>query len=236
MLGQRQRSCPRKVRRRRRRWAPRSWRSPRGRKDYTVRTGVLEDHPYRVVAVQAGPGQALVIAQRLDPTEQVFTKLGISLPIVGGVGVILAAIAGVAVARAALRPVDRLTDATERVAATGDMRPIAVDGNDELARLTYQLQRDARRARGVARAATPARRRRRPRAAHPAHVHAHEPGAARRCEPTGRTERCPRPTAPRSSRTSRRRSRSCPTSSGTSWSWPATTRRPSSTSRSSSPT
>jgi two-component system sensor histidine kinase MprB len=107
-----------------------------GRKDYTVRTGVLEDHPYRVVAVQAGRGQALVIAQRLDPTEQVFTKLGLSLPIVGGVGVILAAIAGVAVARAALRPVDRLTDATERVAATGDMRPIAVDGNDELARLT----------------------------------------------------------------------------------------------------
>ena len=110
-----------------------------GRAEYTVRTADLEDHPYRVVAVHAGEGQALVIAQRLDSTQQMFTKLGISLPIVGGAGVILAAIAGVAVARAALRPVDRLTDATERVAATGDMRPIPVDGNDELARLTHSF-------------------------------------------------------------------------------------------------
>jgi two-component system, OmpR family, sensor histidine kinase MprB len=42
----------------------------------------------------------------------------------------------VAVARAGLRPVDRLTAATERVAATGDLRPIPVEGSDELARLT----------------------------------------------------------------------------------------------------
>ncbi|MDN5859233.1 MAG: HAMP domain-containing histidine kinase [Pseudonocardia sp.] len=110
-----------------------------GRAEYTVRTAYLGADPYRVVAVEAGPGQALVIAQRLAPTQQVFTKLGVSLPIVGGVGVVVAAAAGVAVARAALRPVDRLTDATERVAATGDMRPIAVEGTDELARLTVSF-------------------------------------------------------------------------------------------------
>ena len=39
-------------------------------------------------------------------------------------------------ARAGLRPVQRLTWATERVAATGDLRPIPVEGSDELARLT----------------------------------------------------------------------------------------------------
>jgi len=51
----------------------------------------------------------------------------------------LAALAGVAVARAGLRPVQRLTWATERVAATGDLRPIPVEGSDELARLTLSF-------------------------------------------------------------------------------------------------
>ena len=37
---------------------------------------------------------------------------------------------------AGLRPVQQLTEATERVAATGELRPIPVDGSDELARLT----------------------------------------------------------------------------------------------------
>jgi two-component system, OmpR family, sensor histidine kinase MprB len=111
----------------------------RGFSTESVRTGSLDGTPYRVVAVQAGQGQALVMAQKLDATQQVLTKLGVSLPIVGGVGIVIAAIAGVAVARAALRPVDRLTAATERVASTGDMRPIPVEGNDELARLTQSF-------------------------------------------------------------------------------------------------
>ena len=40
--------------------------------------------------MQAGPGQALVIAQRLEPTQQVLAKLGIALPVVGGIGVLVA--------------------------------------------------------------------------------------------------------------------------------------------------
>jgi two-component system, OmpR family, sensor histidine kinase MprB len=107
-----------------------------GVSDSSVRTAVDGGVAYRVVAVRAGPGQALVIGQRLDATQQVLTRLGFALPIVGGIGVVLATLAGVAVARAGLRPVDRLTAAAERVAATGDLRPIPVDGNDELARLT----------------------------------------------------------------------------------------------------
>jgi two-component system, OmpR family, sensor histidine kinase MprB len=108
----------------------------KGEASSSTRTATEDGAPYRVVAVQAGPGQALVIAQRLDATQQVLTKLGVALPIVGGLGVVVAAFAGVAIARAGLRPVDRLTAATERVAATGDLRPIPVEGSDELARLT----------------------------------------------------------------------------------------------------
>ena len=64
------------------------------------------------------------------------TGLAVTLPLVGAIGVLLAALAGVAVARTGLRPVDRLTAATERIATTGDLHPIPVDGTDELARLT----------------------------------------------------------------------------------------------------
>jgi two-component system, OmpR family, sensor histidine kinase MprB len=108
----------------------------KGEAESSARTATEGGVPYRVVAVQAGPGQGLVIAQRLDPTQQVLTKLGVAMPVVGGIGVVVAAIAGVAVARAGLRPVDRLPAATECVTATGDLRPIPVEGSDELARLT----------------------------------------------------------------------------------------------------
>jgi two-component system sensor histidine kinase MprB len=50
--------------------------------------------------------------------------------------VLLAAAAGTAVAQAGLHPVQRLTEATERIARTGDLQPIAISGDDELARLT----------------------------------------------------------------------------------------------------
>nr|WP_037057614.1 HAMP domain-containing sensor histidine kinase [Pseudonocardia asaccharolytica] len=111
----------------------------RGLEPYSTRTASSPDGPYRVVAVQAGSGRALVIGQRLEPTQKVLTTLGTALPIVGGIGVLLAALAGLAVARAGLRPVQRLTAATERVAATGDLRPIPVSGSDELARLTHSF-------------------------------------------------------------------------------------------------
>ena len=111
----------------------------RGLEESSVRTASIGRDPYRVVAVRAGAGRALVMAQRLDPTQQVLTKLALARPVVGGIGVVVAGLAGIAVARAGLRPVQRLTSATERVAATGDLRPIPVDGADELARLTISF-------------------------------------------------------------------------------------------------
>ena len=103
------------------------------------RTAELDGVPYRIVAVRAGDGRALVLAQRLDTMTRVVTRMGTALPIVGLGGVVLAALAGVAVARTGLRPVLRLTAATERVAKTGDLRPIPISGSDELARLTQSF-------------------------------------------------------------------------------------------------
>lgn len=90
----------------------------------------------RVVAVPTGEDAALVMSTSLGPTQQTLAQLSVVLVVMGGAGILLAAVAGTAVARAGLRPVQRLTAATERVARTGDLRPIPVSGDDELARLT----------------------------------------------------------------------------------------------------
>ena len=90
----------------------------------------------RVLAVHLPNGSSLLISKSLAPTDAVMTKLRWVLLIVGGVGVAVAAVAGGMVTQAGLRPVARLTEAAERVARTGDLRPIPVFGSDELARLT----------------------------------------------------------------------------------------------------
>ncbi|WP_028926321.1 sensor histidine kinase [Pseudonocardia acaciae] len=106
-----------------------------GRLDNSLRT----THDMRVLAVPAGGGLALVLAQPMSPVRHTLAGLGVVLALVGGAGVVLAGLAGATVAGAGLRPVQRLTAATERVAATGDLRPIPVTGNDELARLTHSF-------------------------------------------------------------------------------------------------
>jgi two-component system sensor histidine kinase MprB len=90
----------------------------------------------RVLAMHLSNDSSLLISKSMWPTNEVLNRLGTVLFIVGGVGVVVAAMAGGAVARAGLRPVARLTEAAERVARTDDLRPIPVFGSDELARLT----------------------------------------------------------------------------------------------------
>lgn len=95
----------------------------------------------RVVAIPAGPNSALVMSQSLRPTKETLAQLSLVLVVIGGAGILLAAAAGTAVGRAAVRPVRRLNAATERVARTGDLRPIPVTGDDELAHLTMSFNR-----------------------------------------------------------------------------------------------
>ncbi|MBV9321960.1 MAG: HAMP domain-containing histidine kinase [Mycobacterium sp.] len=90
----------------------------------------------RVLAIHLPNGSSLLISKSLAPTDAVMTELRLVLVIVGGIGVVVAAVAGGMVTRAGLRPVARLTEAAERVARTDDLRPIPVYGSDELSRLT----------------------------------------------------------------------------------------------------
>ena len=81
------------------------------------------------------PGQALSIAQSLEPQEKVLAKLGGVMLLFGIAGVVAAGMAGWAVARNGLRPVRRLTTAVEGIARTEDLTPLPVEGDDEIARL-----------------------------------------------------------------------------------------------------
>ena len=108
----------------------------RGMAHQSIRTiEGLDRSEWRVVAVHHDTGQTVVIAQSLSSQEAVLHKLGIVMFLFGLAGVIAAGMAGWAVARSGLRPVRRLTSSVERIARTEDLRPLPVEGDDEVARL-----------------------------------------------------------------------------------------------------
>jgi two-component system sensor histidine kinase MprB len=103
---------------------------------------------YRVYAHQAqvtdqATGEqvtlALIVAVNMGPTLHTLNQLAISSLLVAFSGILLAGVAGFGIGRAGLRPVDRLTEATEHIARTGDLTPIEVQGQDELARLAMSF-------------------------------------------------------------------------------------------------
>lgn len=107
-----------------------------GREPDSVRTiAAAGNVEYRVATVPAGAGQALVLAQPLSSQHRSLAKLGTVMLVAGGLGVLAAALAGWAVAANGLRPVRRLTRSVERIAVTEDLAPLAVEGDDEIARL-----------------------------------------------------------------------------------------------------
>jgi two-component system sensor histidine kinase MprB len=107
-----------------------------GTRSESLRTVQADDAWYRVIAVPAGDGSALVLAQSLQPLNDTLERLALVLWGIGVAGVVVAGVSGWGVATNALRPVRQLTAAAERVARTQQLQPISVTGDDELARLT----------------------------------------------------------------------------------------------------
>jgi two-component system sensor histidine kinase MprB len=84
-------------------------------------------------------GVAVLLATPLKSTRSTLNELALILLLVSGIGVLGAGAAGLAVARAGLRPVDKLTEAVETVARTEDLSvriPVEDDAEDEVARLS----------------------------------------------------------------------------------------------------
>ena len=94
----------------------------------------------RVLTVGLVGGGAAQLTAPLDAVDATLKRLVVLLAFLVLGGVALAAGLGTLVARAALVPVERLTGAAERVAATMDLSaPIDVTGADEIARLGRAL-------------------------------------------------------------------------------------------------
>jgi len=112
----------------------------------TIRNGTDEDGEtvrvltlYLGVDQNDGKGVAVQLAVPLKGTQSTLNELALILLLVSGIGVIGAGAAGLAVARAGLRPVDKLTEAVEHVARTEDLSiriPVEEDAEDEVARLS----------------------------------------------------------------------------------------------------
>jgi two-component system sensor histidine kinase MprB len=114
---------------------------------YSLRTVTANGQQYRVYALPndyrdpetdlpAAPDTAVVVSISLASTENTLNTLATVSLIVGLIGIALAAAAGFAIGKAALRPVEELSNATEYIARTGDLRSLPVVGDDELAQLT----------------------------------------------------------------------------------------------------
>ena len=90
----------------------------------------------RLLTYSLGGGIAVQLSRPLADTDRTLGDLTLVLLVVAAIGVVLSAILGYLVARAGLRPVERLTEAVERVGATGQLNErIEVAGEDELSRL-----------------------------------------------------------------------------------------------------
>ena len=111
------------------------WQVALGEQEWSARTVVMDDERYRVVAVRAEEGRALILAQSLAANDQMLDRLGLVMLLFGLAGMISAGLAGWGVAHNGLRPVRRLTTAVEKIARTERLDPIPVEGRDEVARL-----------------------------------------------------------------------------------------------------
>jgi two-component system, OmpR family, sensor histidine kinase MprB len=90
----------------------------------------------RVLTFGYAPGVAVQVARPLAEVDHSLARIRLYLILIAAGGIAIAAGLGLAVSRAALAPVRRLTETTERVTETGDLSErIEASGQDELARL-----------------------------------------------------------------------------------------------------
>lgn len=111
-----------------------------GRAERHLHDARVNDQHFRVLTVALEDGGAAQLTAPLDAVDATLSRLVVLLAFLVLGGVALAAALGTIVARAALVPVERLTGAAERVAATMELSaPIEVHGADEVARLGQAL-------------------------------------------------------------------------------------------------
>ena len=101
----------------------------------TVGSADSADHA-RVLTFSVGAGVAVQLSRPLADTDRTLVHLAWMLALVAAAGVAFSLVLGYLVGKTSLKPVEDLTDAVERVGATGQLdERIDVSGDDELSRL-----------------------------------------------------------------------------------------------------
>jgi two-component system sensor histidine kinase MprB len=96
----------------------------------------VDGDSYRMITVALRNGGAVQVARQVSETDDVLDVLRDRLVIIALAGIALAALAAWLVMRRATRPIERLTETAEHIAATQDLTtPIPVKGDDEVGRL-----------------------------------------------------------------------------------------------------
>ncbi|MGW1995351.1 ATP-binding protein [Embleya sp. NPDC001921] len=108
-----------------------------GGKQVTFHDATTKDGKHvRVMTQRVSRDTAVSVSRPLGEIESSLDSLAMWLVVVSAIGIVGAATLGLLVARAALKPVDRLTEAAEHVARTEDLDTvIPIAGKDEIARL-----------------------------------------------------------------------------------------------------
>jgi two-component system sensor histidine kinase MprB len=96
----------------------------------------IDGEEYRMITVSLRDGGAVQIAREVSEAHDVLDVLRNRLVLIALAGIALAALAAWLVMRRATRPIERLTETAEHIAATQDLAtPIPVRGDDEVGRL-----------------------------------------------------------------------------------------------------
>jgi two-component system sensor histidine kinase MprB len=96
----------------------------------------IDGEDYRMITVSLRNGGAVQIARQVSETDDVLDVLRNRLVLIALAGIALAALAAWLVMRRATRPIERLAETAEHIAATQDLTtPIPVRGDDEVGRL-----------------------------------------------------------------------------------------------------
>ncbi|MBI2705206.1 MAG: HAMP domain-containing histidine kinase [Actinobacteria bacterium] len=107
-----------------------------GKSSALLRDVTQGDQTYRVYTVPVDEGAAVQIARDVTGTGDVLAGLRARMILLGVAGTAVAAAVGWLVARHTVRPVERLTAATEKIAATQELaESFKVDRRDEVGRL-----------------------------------------------------------------------------------------------------
>ena len=102
----------------------------------TYRDIEIDGDPYRLFTVHnRADGGAVQVARDISSTDKVLSGLSWRLVAVGAALAAIAAAAGWLLMRRTTQPLEDLTAATERVAATRDLTPLRLDRDDEVGRL-----------------------------------------------------------------------------------------------------